>query len=310
MDRRQFSRAMAGAIGACRPRTGDAFLIASARRFAGTGKLPLINGLPTSRMASGDGTIRPTAGWWSRPCGLQRCRYGGPGLCSLPHGGGRPGGPGGSGGEHPGTAAGLGTGASPPFGGVPYRLGPGRGELRRSFGHPGGPGRGPHPPGSGDSPPASSGCRGFCERGGWEDRKPGHGREFRPEELELESASGFTIGEGIRRLGGDPERLAEARASPGEVAGFLELHVEQGAVLERSGHPDRGRGGDRGDPAVERRGPRMLRTMRDHPHGSATGCPPWCRPSGRGGESGRDLDSREARWPRWGGSRPAPGHPM
>jgi len=59
--------------------------------------------------------------------------------------------------------------------------------------------------------------------------------EFRRQELELESASGFTIGEGIRRLGGDPERLAEAQVGPGEVAGFLELHVEQGAVLERSG---------------------------------------------------------------------------
>ncbi len=59
--------------------------------------------------------------------------------------------------------------------------------------------------------------------------------EFRTQELELESASGFTIGEGIRRLGGDPERLAEAQVGPGEVAGFLELHVEQGAVLERSG---------------------------------------------------------------------------
>ena len=58
--------------------------------------------------------------------------------------------------------------------------------------------------------------------------------EFRTQELELESASGFTIGEGIRRLGGDPERLVEARVGPGEVAGFLELHVEQGAVLERS----------------------------------------------------------------------------
>jgi N-carbamoyl-L-amino-acid hydrolase len=59
--------------------------------------------------------------------------------------------------------------------------------------------------------------------------------EFRPEELGLESASGFTIGEGIRRLGGDPERLGEVRVNPGEVAGFLELHVEQGSVLEKSG---------------------------------------------------------------------------
>ena len=59
--------------------------------------------------------------------------------------------------------------------------------------------------------------------------------EFRTQELELESASGFTIEEGIRRLGGDPERLADVRVKPGEVAGFLELHVEQGAVLERGG---------------------------------------------------------------------------
>jgi len=59
--------------------------------------------------------------------------------------------------------------------------------------------------------------------------------EFRREELALVSASGFTIGEGVRRLGGDPDRLGEGRVGPGEVAGFLELHVEQGAVLERSG---------------------------------------------------------------------------
>jgi N-carbamoyl-L-amino-acid hydrolase len=59
--------------------------------------------------------------------------------------------------------------------------------------------------------------------------------EFKPEELELVSASGFTIGEGVRRLGGDTARLAEARLGPGDVAGFLEIHVEQGAVLERRG---------------------------------------------------------------------------
>ena len=61
--------------------------------------------------------------------------------------------------------------------------------------------------------------------------------EFQSRELELETASGFTIGEGIRRLGGDPERLSEARTPPGAVAGFLELHVEQGAVLEGMGTP-------------------------------------------------------------------------
>lgn len=56
--------------------------------------------------------------------------------------------------------------------------------------------------------------------------------QVEPFELELETASGYTIGEGLRRLGGDPDRLAEARLEPGDVAAFLELHIEQGAVLE------------------------------------------------------------------------------
>ncbi len=61
--------------------------------------------------------------------------------------------------------------------------------------------------------------------------------EFQSWELEIETASGFTIGEGIRRLGGDPEGLSTVRAMPGQVAGFLELHVEQGGVLEGLGTP-------------------------------------------------------------------------
>jgi N-carbamoyl-L-amino-acid hydrolase len=59
--------------------------------------------------------------------------------------------------------------------------------------------------------------------------------EFRPQELALETASGFTIAEGIRRLGGDPDRLARAQRAVGDIAGFLELHVEQGAILEQEG---------------------------------------------------------------------------
>jgi N-carbamoyl-L-amino-acid hydrolase len=57
--------------------------------------------------------------------------------------------------------------------------------------------------------------------------------EFTERELDIVTASGRTIGEGIRILGGDPTRLAEARRHPGEVAAFLELHVEQGAILDR-----------------------------------------------------------------------------
>jgi N-carbamoyl-L-amino-acid hydrolase len=58
---------------------------------------------------------------------------------------------------------------------------------------------------------------------------------FAPRELGLVTASGLTIGEGIRRLGGDPGRLGEGVVSPGSVSGFLELHIEQGGTLEAEG---------------------------------------------------------------------------
>lgn len=54
-------------------------------------------------------------------------------------------------------------------------------------------------------------------------------------ELDLVTASGHTIGEGLRLLGGDPDRLADAVRAPGSAAAFLELHVEQGAVLDADG---------------------------------------------------------------------------
>jgi N-carbamoyl-L-amino-acid hydrolase len=58
-----------------------------------------------------------------------------------------------------------------------------------------------------------------------------------PEELAIETASGFTIGEGIRRLGGDPGDIAAPRLEAGDLAAFLELHIEQGARLERARTP-------------------------------------------------------------------------
>ena len=59
--------------------------------------------------------------------------------------------------------------------------------------------------------------------------------EVEPFELEIVTASGYTIGEGLRRLGGDPDRLADARLQPGSRTAFLELHIEQGAVLDQDG---------------------------------------------------------------------------
>ena len=34
-------------------------------------------------------------------------------------------------------------------------------------------------------------------------------------------------------MGGDPEQLAAARRQPGSIAGYFELHIEQGGSLER-----------------------------------------------------------------------------
>jgi len=51
--------------------------------------------------------------------------------------------------------------------------------------------------------------------------------------LEVMSHSGMTIREGIREVGGDPNRLDLAERKPGEVLAFIELHIEQGAILHQ-----------------------------------------------------------------------------
>lgn len=52
------------------------------------------------------------------------------------------------------------------------------------------------------------------------------------EALGITSHSGKTIGEGIRYLGGDPTRLGEVKRNKGDVKAFLELHIEQGGILD------------------------------------------------------------------------------
>jgi len=60
--------------------------------------------------------------------------------------------------------------------------------------------------------------------------------DLTPEDLER-SYNGFTRADGIRRLGGDPARLADARLVPGAFSGYIELHIEQGGSLHKSGIP-------------------------------------------------------------------------
>lgn len=56
-----------------------------------------------------------------------------------------------------------------------------------------------------------------------------------PDEMNLPSLGDRTLGEGIAFIGGRPDRLEENRRGPGEVAALIELHIEQGAVLDNEG---------------------------------------------------------------------------
>ena len=55
------------------------------------------------------------------------------------------------------------------------------------------------------------------------------------EEFDRVMRSGISVRDGIPRLGGDLSRLAEARRAPGDYLCFLELHIEQGGVLDAAG---------------------------------------------------------------------------
>jgi N-carbamoyl-L-amino-acid hydrolase len=56
--------------------------------------------------------------------------------------------------------------------------------------------------------------------------------ELTERELDLVSRSGKTIREGIKFIGGDPAKLSEVRRKKGDIAAYLELHIEQGAHLD------------------------------------------------------------------------------
>jgi N-carbamoyl-L-amino-acid hydrolase len=49
--------------------------------------------------------------------------------------------------------------------------------------------------------------------------------------------SGVRRGDAIRKIGGDPDRILEARRPKGSHHCYIELHIEQGGTLERAGIP-------------------------------------------------------------------------
>ncbi|HSP62267.1 MAG TPA: M20 family metallo-hydrolase [Pyrinomonadaceae bacterium] len=56
--------------------------------------------------------------------------------------------------------------------------------------------------------------------------------ELTEKELDLVSRSGKTIREGIKFIGGDLAKLSSVKRDKGSIAAYLELHIEQGGVLE------------------------------------------------------------------------------
>src|SRR6185295_2483152 len=56
--------------------------------------------------------------------------------------------------------------------------------------------------------------------------------EITDKQLSLVTNSGKTIRDGIKFIGGDPEKLPAARRKQGDIAAYLELHIEQGGYLD------------------------------------------------------------------------------
>ncbi len=50
--------------------------------------------------------------------------------------------------------------------------------------------------------------------------------------LQAKSTAGMTHAEGIRLLGGDPSKISSLARAKGDIAAFLELHIEQGGNLD------------------------------------------------------------------------------
>ncbi len=60
---------------------------------------------------------------------------------------------------------------------------------------------------------------------------------FDPAALEARDRDGVRMADALRVFGGDPDAIAAAARKPGQALAFLEVHIEQGPVLEAEGLP-------------------------------------------------------------------------
>ncbi len=54
-----------------------------------------------------------------------------------------------------------------------------------------------------------------------------------PDGLKQKSQSGLTQAEGIKALGGNPDNIQSVKRTKGDIHAWIELHIEQGGILER-----------------------------------------------------------------------------
>ena len=59
--------------------------------------------------------------------------------------------------------------------------------------------------------------------------------ELKPAALQVRNSTGYTMAQGIQRLGGDTTRISEVARSTDDLTAFLELHIEQGGILDSEG---------------------------------------------------------------------------
>jgi allantoate deiminase len=60
---------------------------------------------------------------------------------------------------------------------------------------------------------------------------------FDAADLNRTDAAGVSMAEAIRAFGGDPQRIAQDRWNGADLLGYIEVHIEQGPVLEARGLP-------------------------------------------------------------------------
>lgn len=57
---------------------------------------------------------------------------------------------------------------------------------------------------------------------------------LKPDEMESQDWDGVTLAQAMTEYGLDPARAGESQRAPGEIGAFLELHIEQGPILENN----------------------------------------------------------------------------